>query len=133
VECMKGTKILPGAVEMRKPSRGEIAFFRANPHVTGMAAEDGRVVLNPFTALSDAQKRAVAINEAARIVMVRDGMRPTFSLTPEQADQFRTYGALQDVRETIAARLLSGDPSALNPTQEQCAFVEELRRLMGVS
>ena len=126
---------VPQAFEERPPYPSENEYFKANPHVGGMAAEDGRVVLNPFSSLTAAEKKAVAMNEGARLLM-RGGSvpRPDFSLTPDQADFFATinkgspYGSEQDIRETIAARILSGDQSAGNVTPEQ---VEYVRRHLG--
>ncbi|OAN44962.1 hypothetical protein [Magnetospirillum moscoviense] len=47
--------MLPGGVEQREPWPGEVDFFRRRPDVTGMAAEDGRVVLSPFCQLIESQ------------------------------------------------------------------------------
>jgi len=58
-------------------------------------------------------------------------VRPNFSLTPDQLNKLQgtTYSSapLQDQRETIAARIFSGDPSAGTPTGDQKAFVDTLR------
>lgn len=93
-----------------------------------MAAEDNAVVLNPFSQLSKSELEAVALNEAARVFMRRhQEFRPSFSLNEQQKSAFANYGSEQDVRETIAARIVSGDPSALNPTPEQVEFASRLR------
>lgn len=118
---------LPGGVPMRQPYASELEFFKANPHVGGMAAEDNAVILNPHSPLTDPQKRAVAVNEAARVVMRKEArLRPDFDLTPEQAKAFANYGSPDDQKATIAARIFSGDDSALNVTPEQKAFVDRL-------
>lgn len=110
---------------------GEDEFFRKNPHVAGMAADDDKVIINPYSPLSWDEKAAVAYNERARIVMRKSSERPAFDLTPEQAKRFGAYSPnQQDVRETVAARILSGDPSAGEPTKEQAAYVERLRKMM---
>jgi hypothetical protein len=76
---------------------------------------------------------AVALNEAARVVMSRrEHLRPEFQLTPEQGAAFANYGSGEAIRATVAARLLSGDPSALTPTPEQIAFVVRLAGEMRV-
>ena len=125
-------RVLPGGVEERAPSPSEEAFFRSRPDVAGMAAEDGRVVLNPHSPLDAVEKEAVALNETARVLMRRHpALRPEFSLTPDQAAAFHGYGSLDDLRATVAARLLSGDPSTLNPTEEQLSFVYRLAADMG--
>ena len=124
--------LLSGDVEQREPWPSEVEFFGNHPHVAGIAAEDGRVVLSPFCDLTDNQKAAVALNEAARVVMVREGLVPDFRLTLAQASAFAIYGPIDAQRATIAARLLSGDPSALEPTAEQVEFVRSLRQLMKI-
>lgn len=125
-----GVDMLPGGVQMREPTETEKTFFRDRPEVAGMAAEDGAVILNPFSTLGEDQKRQVSINEAARVVMARDQLNPTFSLTDEQKTGFSNYGTPQNIRETIAARLLSADPSAMAPTQDQLSFVDLLKQKM---
>jgi hypothetical protein len=126
-------RMLPGKVEQREPWPSEVKFFRKHPHVEGMAAEDGRAVLNPFSKLTEVQKAAVALNEAARIFMERKRLVPSFGLTRAQADAFAAYGPITAQRATIAGRLLSRDPSALAPTSEQLAFVRNLAQKMGIS
>ena len=77
---------------------------------------------------------AVALNEAARVVMSTNAqLRPNFDLTPEQATAFANYGPLDAIKATIAARILSGDPSALAPTLAQITFVSRLATAMGVA
>lgn len=125
-------KHLLGGIPMRAPSLSEEAFFRDNPDVAGMATEDRMVILNPFTKLNEQQMSAVALNEAARVFMACDSsFQPNFSITPEQEVAFAGYGPPDAVRSTIAARILSGDTSALAPTDEQLAFVFMLRTAMG--
>ena len=113
---------------------GEDTFFRENPHVAGMAAKDNRIIMNPYSKLSEQEKQAVMLNEAARVHMRTGNIdAPTFSLTPEQEAAFEAYSADPlDRASTIAARILSGDPSALKPTPEQMSYVQRLRKYMGV-
>lgn len=115
---------LPNA-EGRPPYSGEQAYFKANPHVGGMATEDGRVILNPHSALSPEQKRAVAQNEHFRLML---NQTPAFPVTKHQ--QFAGPYAYDPAatRQTIAARVASGDPSA-KATPEQIDWVR--RFLMG--
>lgn len=126
-------RTLPGEVDHREPWAGELEFFRSRDDVAGMAAEDGMVVLNPFSKLTDNQKAAVLLNEAARVFMERKGVIPQFDLTEAQAEAFAAYGPIAAQRATIAARILSDDPSALAPTEEQLAFVRLLAQEMGVA
>lgn len=114
---------------------GEEDYFKKNPHVAGMAAEDDRIVMNPYSKLTDSEKQAVMLNEAARVHM-RKGLMPAprFALTPEQEKAFAAYSTNPvDRASTVAARILSGDPSALSPTPEQAAYVQQLRQFMGVN
>jgi hypothetical protein len=117
---------------VRQPFAGEEQYFAANPTTAGMAADDDKIVLNPYSPLPDDALRHVAANEAARIFM-RSGHRPDFDVTTEQRAAFSgtPYGAdEQALRETLAARLFSGDPSAGAATPEQAEFVTGLRRLL---
>ena len=112
---------------------GEDDYFRRNPNVTGMAAEDDRIILNPYSQLSDTERRAVMLNEAARVHMRRNFDAPQFALTDEQRTRFKDYSADEnDVRATVAARILSGDPSAGTSTPEQTEYVARLRQFMGI-
>ncbi len=107
--------------------------LRSRPDVAGLASDDGAVVMNPYCLLSEEEREAVALNEAARVVMsTRADLRPDFALTPEQEAAFANYGPPEAVKATVAARVLSGDPSALIPTAEQMAFVVRLAREMGI-
>ena len=124
----------PGTSLLREPTASELNFFKKNPSVSGMAAKDNRVILKPFSNLSKKEMNSVLMNESARIA-IRTGLvrKPTFQITPEQAELFSTinrgvaYGSDDDIRATIAARILSGDPSVLNPTEEQRKYVDSLR------
>ena len=116
---------------VRDPSASELQYFGENPTVSGMAAEDGRVILNPNSGLSDDERSSVVMNEAARLHMRSGKLRPAFALTEQQKQQFSTYGTEQDQRETIAARILSGDPSAGDITPEQRQFAKALSKAMN--
>jgi len=113
---------------------GEEDYFRKNPHVTGMAAEDDKIILNPYSTLTDREKQFLMLNEAARVHM-RKGLMPAprFNLTPEQEQRFSGYSKnLDDIRQTVAARILSGDPSAGAASPEQLEYVQQLRQFMGI-
>jgi hypothetical protein len=113
---------------------GEEEYFKANPHVTGMAADDDKIIMNPFSKLKDNERQAVMMNEAARVHMRKKLIdAPNFELTPTQTEKFGSYSKdLNDIRQTIAARILSGDPSAGDATPEQQEYVSRLRQFMGV-
>ena len=126
-------RILPGDVPLRESWPSEDTFFRSRPDIAGMATSDGAVVLNRYSPLSEEEMDAVALNEAARVVMATHAdLRPSFALTLEQEAAFANYGPPEFIKATVAARILSGDPSALIPTAEQIAFVLRLAREMGI-
>jgi hypothetical protein len=126
-------RILPGGVPLREIRPSEEDFFRSRPDIAGMATDDGAVVLNPYSPLSEQEMDAVALNEAARVVMsTHVDLRPSFALTLEQEAAFANYGPPECIKATVAARILSGDPSALTPTAEQITFVLRLARHMGI-
>lgn len=112
---------------------GEDEFFKGNPHVGGMAAEDDTVILNPYSKLSKAEKEAIIQNEKARLTMRNGYARPNFDLTEEQAKAFENYSPdIQDQRETVVGRIISGDPSQGNITEQQRQYAEELKRFMDM-
>lgn len=120
-----------GGIQQRQPYPSENDYFKGNPNVGGMAAEDNRVVLNPFSSLSPQEMEAIKRNEAARAYMRMHNVQPTFDMTPEQQTAFGGYSPNSlDQRSTIAARIMSGDPSAGNYTPDQSGFVNLLRALM---
>lgn len=93
---------------------GEDDFFRGNPHVSGMAAESNDVILNPYSP-PNVNRDAVARNEAFRLMLREHGPTPDFSLSDSQRQAFQgtAYGNNDPaLRDTIAARIYSGDPSA---------------------
>ena len=120
----------PFGVDERPPSQSEIDFFNRSG-VPGYAAEDGKIVLNP-TPPPGINMNAIRLNEGARVFMRNNPeYQPAFDLTPEQTQALSTTdyanAPIEDQRATLAARLLSGDPSAGTPTPEQRLFVERLR------
>ena len=124
---------LPKGAEMRKPYEGEMQYFQKNQHVAGMATDDGKIILNPFSNLKPEEYQSVAVNESARLLMRKDpSLVPNFELTDQQMRMLDT-GTYRnadpvDRRATIAARLLAGDPSGGVPTSEQQAFVDSLKK-----
>jgi hypothetical protein len=109
---------------VRSPYPGERSYFQANPGVAGMAADDGAITLNPYASLSAEQMRSVARNEAIRLHQRDMGMRYTFPLTPHQEAFFRGSAYERDpqaARQTVVARMLAGDDSAGEATDDQRA------------
>ena len=111
---------------------GEDSYFKANPRVAGMAADDGAVVLNPYSTLSQQEKDAVALNEAYRLHMREMGYEPRGKLSDDQAKFFKGTEYEKNpvaAYQSILARILSGDPSA-NATDEQAMEAEQLKGLV---
>lgn len=109
---------------VRNPYKSEDVWFALNPNQTGMAAEDGRIVLNPYSGLSDEQKAVVAKNEAIRLFMRDNSIDPQFKVTPKQVKSFAgtEYGKKGNegfMRQTLVARILTSDSSAEDVTDEQ--------------
>lgn len=110
--------------EVRKPYRSELSYFKKNPKVSGMAAADNRIILNPYSGLKSEQQASVAKNEAIRLFMRGKNYNFDFDVTPEQLSSFQgteyakpeNLGAL---KQTIVSRILSNDQSAGNITPAQ--------------
>tara|TARA_R110000868_G_scaffold340880_1_gene601750 strand:+ start:26302 stop:26757 length:456 start_codon:yes stop_codon:yes gene_type:complete len=110
--------------QVRKPYESESNYFRINPHVAGMATEDNQITFNPFApSLSDVSNRdAVGRNEAARLWMREKGVAPNFPITPTQQSFFSNTEYAKDpvaLRQSVLGRILSGDPSAQDSTDQQ--------------
>lgn len=116
---------------LRDPYESEVNFFKENPNVAGMATEDERVIFNPYSKVHPEHSENIYKNEASRIFMKKSGFTPRFDLTPEQIELFKEYGDLDDIRQTIAARALSGDESSGKLTKDQIEFVNKLKKKMG--
>lgn len=118
--------------EIRKPYQSEDDYFRKNPTVAGMAAEDGKIILNPYSNLSEDELGSVATNEAYRLFMRENEIVPNIKLSEEQLKQFANtpYKNMErETKQTIIARILSGDPSAL-ATPEQ---IKEAKRIESIA
>ena len=101
-----------------------------------MATEDGKIIINPYSGLSDAEKRAVAQNEGLRLWMREHDFAPDFAVTPAQREAFKNteYGKPENetfLKQTIVARILTGDKSAGAYTKEQAAWADKLRRMIS--
>ena len=115
--------------QIRKPFAGEDKFFKGRPDVGGMAAEDGKIVLNPYSSLKEQEKMQVAKNEAIRLWIRDNKPELPFEVTKEQSKAFSKteYGSNpQALKETIVARILTGDPSSRAATPEQQSFANKL-------
>lgn len=115
---------------------GEHQYFRQNPHVSGMAADDGRIILNPYSQLQQHEYDAVAKNEAARLFFRENQNRFKFDFdpTPEQFEAFRNTPYQNDpynLRATIISRIISGDPSAGNVTTRQQQWADWIQEQLN--
>lgn len=102
------------------PSEDE--FFKSNQNIGGYAADDGMVVVNPYSPLNDQEKNAIKVNETIRQALraVPVDNRPSFDLTADQSTRFKNYSPnTRDVQDTILARILTGDPSAGAISEQQ--------------
>lgn len=131
---------MPDPLDFFKRTRdlypGEDEYFKANPHVGGMATQDQYVVLNPYSKLSPQEKSAVHVNEAARLYMNQNGV-PDVSLTREQEQNLAGLGSYANAdpqyrKATMMARILSGDPTAGTPTMEQSEAIKPMLFLRGL-
>lgn len=115
---------------MRTPYKSELTFFKERPEVAGMATEDNKIILNPFSTLSPQEKMAVAKNEALRIYMRQNEINPNFDLTGSQQKMFAGTEYEKDpisAKQSILARILSGDPSAKDATLDQTLEAQKLQ------
>jgi hypothetical protein len=112
---------------------GEDTYFKQNPNVAGMATEDGKIIINPYSTLSNTEKKAVVKNEAFRLYMRENNVVPNFAITPQQKEAFKNteYGGNETaLKQTIVARILTGDTSAL-ATPEQKAEAKRIQQQAG--
>jgi len=108
----------------------EDEYFKTHENVAGMAAEDGQIILNPYSKLSKQELGAVAVNEALRLKMRDDDFDPQFQITSDQVSLFKGTAYEKNpkaMRQTILARIYSGDPSALATPQQKKALEEYLQ------
>jgi len=105
---------------------GEDKYFKENSNVGGMMTEDNRVIINPYSKLTDEEKDAVRINETLRLNFKQDNVVPNIEISEEQRSFFKEtpYENNEDaMKQTIMARILTGDPSA-KATEEQLKEAE---------
>jgi hypothetical protein len=109
-------------------------YFMQNTGTAGMAADDGKVILNPYSPNTLDEQGAVVDNEMARLLMREQNIEPPFDLTREQGAYFEKTPYADDIlaaRRSLAARVMTGDPSAGEATSNQAAFAEKLRQLLA--
>ena len=132
---------MPDNVEslVRDPNKTEMDFFNSanGKNVPAMSTEDGRIIVNPNSKLSKDELQAVKVNEAVR-VKIKDTILPEFELTEKQNKFFNTinggkpYGSKDDINKTVIARIISGDPSAQDITQDQIDIAKQIGNEIGI-
>jgi hypothetical protein len=137
----KRNPIMPDNVEslVRDPNKTEMDFFNSanGKNVPAMSTEDGRIIVNPNSKLSKDELQAVKVNEAVR-VKIKDTILPEFELTEKQNKFFNTinggkpYGSKDDINKTVIARIISGDPSAQDITQDQIDIAKQIGNEIGI-
>lgn len=115
--------------EYRQPYQSELDYFKNNTNVGGMATEDNKIILNPYSNLSNEQKRQVALNEGVRLFLRKNpNYIGNFGLTKQQKQSLGNYSDnIDDIRSTILARILTNDPSAGNATIRQKFNAKRIR------
>jgi hypothetical protein len=118
----------------REPTKDESDWFKKNQKVGGRAVfEDGTIILNPYSKLSDVEKDSVAKNEGLRLWMNNNDVTPNIKITDEQKNAFvgTEYGKKGNekfLKQTIISRIVSGDPSSL-ATEEQKKEAERIIKM----
>jgi hypothetical protein len=120
--------------DLRDPVPTEHTFFEKNKHVGGYVADDGKIVINPYSSLKPHEKVAVARLEATRAYMNENNIVPDFDITPEQSsffkkidpDNYGKEGNEKYLKQSIVSRITVGDPTAGNFTPEQKAFADRI-------
>lgn len=107
--------------EYRQPYQSELDYFKNNTNVGGMATEDNKIILNPYSSLNDREKHQVGLNEGVRLFLRENpSYIGNFGLTNQQKQSLGNYSDnIDDIRSTILARILTNDPSAGKATIRQ--------------
>jgi len=95
-----------------------------------MMTEDNKVIINPYSKLSDKEKQKVIENETIRLGFKTNNIVPNIEVTKEQREFFKgtPYESNEDaMKQTIVARIMTGDPS-VNATEDQMAEASMYRR-----
>ena len=119
---------------MRTPYESELNYFKTNPNISGMATEDKRIIINPFSKLDEYQQETVARNEAVRLWMKDRNIMPDFQLTDKQKEMFKGTPYERDevsLKHSIISRIITGDPSFGDATPEQIGFSNLIQYLLN--
>jgi hypothetical protein len=115
-----------------QPDKETLDYLKKNPGTTGMAVGAGlngydgerRVMVNPYSGLTPKGTEALIENERIRLFIDETKPKLEFEPTKAQIDFFKgtEYGKPENrerLKETIIARILTGDGSAGDITPEQ--------------
>ena len=117
--------------EIRKPGVSERLWFSKHRDTAGMATEDGKIILNPYSNLDKQKMQSVVKNEASRLWLKENNIVPDFELTPEQRQGFIGSPYANDemsLKQSILGRIISKDSSALNVTPIQQEWADWLNK-----
>lgn len=122
-----------------QPDKGTLDYFKANPNVAGMAVGEGlngysgarSVMVNPYTKLDRKGREGLLKNERLRHFLSEGRVRLKSEPTAEQLKFFggTEYGKpenREELKSTLLARILTGDDSAGNVTDEQVAEAQKV-------
>jgi hypothetical protein len=127
-------EINPEPVPVVSPDAESLKYFKDNPNVTGWAYGAGMndsdpksprvVMLNPYSKIEKKNQQYVIDNERLRHFMDEKKYNPSFKPTQEQLSFFKgaEYGKPENekfLKQTLIARIITGDESAGNFTDEQ--------------
>ena len=109
---------------IRDPYPSELLYYMNNRNVGGQFGGgfgdlgDKTITLNPYSRLNKAQKDWVAKNEAARMWMLENQYSsPEATTAQKRSMQGTPYGINQAaLNDTMLARVMFGDPSAIEPS-----------------
>ena len=121
--------------EYRQPYQSELDYFKNNTNVGGMATEDNKIILNPYSNLNDKERQQVGLNEGVRLFLRENpNYIGNFCLTKQQKQSLGNYSNnINDIRSTILARILTNDPSAGNATIRQKFNANRVRNAINRS
>lgn len=110
--------------QIRDPYPSELLYYMNNRNVAGQFGGgsgnlgDKTITLNPYSQLTNSQKDWVAKNEAARMWMLENEYAaPEATAAQKRSMQGTLYGNNQKaLNNTMLARVMSGDPSAIEPS-----------------
>jgi hypothetical protein len=135
---MANTKVDKVKYPEVEPDKETLDYFKKNPTVAGMAVGAGlngydgdrRVFVNPYSGLTNEERKGLVENERIRHFMDENKPKLEFNPTSQQVKSFEgtEYGKPENaerLKQTLVARILTGDRSAgdITPEQQKAADV----------